>query len=334
MRRLLLPLLLALGLAAGAARGAAAALPTVDFGLAKCAHCVPLVLLPDYAKGVVIKPTVFTNGNDVLTALLSGSIQVAQVTYVAYITAIDRGFHVVAVAGQIGGGSQIVLPPGLHIAAGDWAALKAAIARNKAAGTHFTIAASRGSPQDLDMRGMLAKHGIKVGGTVRFVNISDPATERTALADGAADMICAVDPFATEIRASKSGTFFAYPYDQAGGKLANVILARPDIVRDHPALVQATVDAVIADNNAMMADHAKWAGTITKVTGLPPHLSQLAIKNLYPDVDMSRTRVLAIAQMMHTLGYIQNDDTKAVSSHLDYRFLTKATGKTERQLGG
>ncbi|MBW4092409.1 MAG: ABC transporter substrate-binding protein [Proteobacteria bacterium] len=334
MRRLLLPLLCALGLAAGTARGAAAAPPTVDFGLAKCAHCVPLVLLPDYAKGVTIKPTVFTNGNDVLTALLSGSIQIAQVTYVAYITAIDRGFHVVAVAGQIGGGSQIVLAPSLHVPAGDWTALKAAIAKAKAAGKHFTIAASRGSPQDMDMRGVLAKHGIKVGGTVKFVNISDPATESTALADGGADMICAVDPFATEIRASKTGTFFAYPYDQAGGKLANVILTSPKMIHDHPALVQATVDAVIADNNAMMADHAKWAAVITKVTGLPLHLSKLAIKNLYPDVAMSRARVLAIAQEMHTLGYIQNDDTKAVSAHLDYRFLMKATGKTEKQLGG
>lgn len=334
MRRLLLPALLAFGLFAAAPRPAPAAPPTVDFGMAKCAHCVPLVLLPDYAKGVTIKPTVFTNGNDVLTALLSGGIQIAQVTYVAYITALDRGFHVVAISGQIGGGSQIVLRPSLHIAPGDWTALKAAIAKDKAAGKHFTIAASRGSPQDLDMRGELAKHGIEVGGTVKFVNISDPATERTALSDGAVDMICAVDPFATEIRMTKAGTFFDYPYNQAGGKLANVILTSPEMIRNHPAEVQATVDAVIAVNKAMLADHTKWAGTITKVTGLSPKIAAVAITNLYPDARMNRAQVLAIAQMMHSLGYIQHDEAASVSSYLEYRFLEKATGETEQQLGG
>lgn len=334
MRRLLLPALLALGLLAAAPRGATAAPPTVDFGLAKCAHCVPLVLLPDYAKSVTIKPTVFTNGNDVLTALLSGGIQVAQVTYVAYITALDRGFHVVAISGQIGGGSQLVLRPGLGIAPGDWTALKAAIAKDKAAGKNFTIGASRGSPQDLDMRGVLARHGIEVDKTVSFINISDPATERTALADGAVDMICAVDPFATEIRMTKAGSFFDYPYHQAGGKLANVILTSPEMIRKHPAEVQATVDAVIAINKAMMADHAKWAGTITKVTGLSPRMADVAITNLYPDARMNSSQVLAIARMMHSLGYIQHDDTGTVASHLDYTFLEKATGKTKQQLGG
>lgn len=334
MRRLLGSTLFALGLLAAAPLGANAATPTVDFGLAKCAHCVPLVLLPDYAKGVTIKPTVFTNGNDVLTALLSGSIQVAQVTYVAYITALDRGFHVVAVAGQIGGGSQLVLRPQLGIKPGDWTALKAAIAKAKAAGRPFTIAASRGSPQDLDMRGELARHGIEVGGTVQFVNISDPATERTALADGGADMICAVDPFATEIRMTKAGTFFAYPYDQAGGKLANVILTTPKMIKQNPQAVQATVDAVIADNNAMMADHKKWAETITKVTGLPLKMADVAITNLYPDATMNRAQVMAIETMMHDLGYIQNNDSKAVSANMDYQFLEKATGKSQKQLGG
>lgn len=334
MRRLLLSAFVAAGLIATMFRPATAAPPTIQFGLSKCAHCVPLVLLPDYAKGVTIKTTVFSNGNDVLTALLSGGIQIAQVTYVAYITALDRGFHVVAVSGQVGGGSQLVLRPSLNIAPGDWTALKALIETYKTEGKVFTIAASRGSPQDLDMRGVLAKHGIKVDGLVKFVNISDPATERMALKDGSADMICAVDPFATEVVAEKAGSFFAFPYDQAGGKLANVILTSPDMIKRHPAEVQATVDAVLAVNKAIMADHAKWAGTISKVTGLSPDLAAKAITNLYPDIRMNRQQVLAIAAMMHSLGYIQHDDAKTVSDHLDYQFLEKATGETKQQLGG
>ncbi len=52
------------------------------------------------AKGVEVEATGFNSGNDVLTALVSKSIDVAQVTYLHYITALDKGFDVVAVSGQ------------------------------------------------------------------------------------------------------------------------------------------------------------------------------------------------------------------------------------------
>jgi ABC-type nitrate/sulfonate/bicarbonate transport system substrate-binding protein len=308
--------------------------PSVAFGMAKCAHCVPLVLLPDYAKGVTVKTTVFTNGNDVMTALLSQSLDIAQVTYVAYITALDRGLSLVAVSGQIGGGSQILLRPGLGVAPGDWAGLAALVAKYKAEGKPFRVAASRGSPQDLDMRGVLAGHGIIVDKDVTFTNISDPATHSTALRTGAVELICSVDPFASEMRLSKTADFFEYPYDQAGGNLANVILTRPDVIKAHPGEVQAVVDAVGRVNQAITADHAKWAATITKVTGLDTPIADAAITNLYPDVDMPRSQVVAIAKLMHELHYISHDDSEAVSKNLDYQFLQKATGKSEHDLGG
>jgi ABC-type nitrate/sulfonate/bicarbonate transport system substrate-binding protein len=65
-------------------------------------------LTPGLAKGVEIEATGFNSGNDVLTALVSKSIDVAQVTYLHYVTALDKGFDVVAVSGQINGGSECI----------------------------------------------------------------------------------------------------------------------------------------------------------------------------------------------------------------------------------
>ena len=57
---------------------AAAQTPKIKLGFAKCAHCLPMSLTPGLAKGVEIEATGFNSGNDVLTALVSKSIDVAQ----------------------------------------------------------------------------------------------------------------------------------------------------------------------------------------------------------------------------------------------------------------
>ena len=105
---------LAAGLAALAALtlngvpAAAQTEPTIKLGYAKCAHCTPLALVPQYAKGVKVEAIGFNTGNDVLTALVSKSIDVGQVTYLHYAVALDKGFDVVAISGQVNGGSAML----------------------------------------------------------------------------------------------------------------------------------------------------------------------------------------------------------------------------------
>jgi hypothetical protein len=82
---------------------AAVQMPKIKLGLAKCAHYLPMSLTPGLAEGIEIEATGFNTGNDVPTALVSESIDVAQVTY---LTALDKGFGVAAISGQIKGGSE------------------------------------------------------------------------------------------------------------------------------------------------------------------------------------------------------------------------------------
>ena len=133
--------------------------PEIKLGFAKCAHCTPLTLTPAYAKDIALDVVAFNTGNDVLTALVSKSIDVAQVTYLHYVTALDKGFDVVAISGQVNGGSQILVSNDLPVAAGDWAGLKALAAKRKAEGQPLKVAASRGNAQDIHMRGAFAKQG-------------------------------------------------------------------------------------------------------------------------------------------------------------------------------
>jgi len=307
--------------------------PEIKLGYAKCAHCTPLSLTPQNAVNVKLEAIGFNTGNDVLTALLSKSIDVAQVTYLHYATALDKGFDVVAISGQVNGGSQILVGNDLPIKENDWASLKKVIADYKAAGKPFRVAASRGNAQDIHMRGAFAKQGIDVNKDVQFINIPNPSDHVQALRRGEVELICSVDPFATQIRQLGAAKFFAYPYDQAAGKLTNLIVTRSDVIASKPKAVEETVRSIIKVNDMMAADKNLFVDTIQKVTGLDKAIAAGAVENLYPDYKMYRAPAVAIGAMMRDLKYINSDVSAAIEKNMDYRFLEAATGKPKSALG-
>ncbi|WP_407310250.1 ABC transporter substrate-binding protein [Pseudomonas sp. nanlin1] len=323
-------LLLSLGLLAVAQAEEA---QPVKLGYAKCAHCTPLSLTPQHATGVKLEAIAFNTGNDVLTALLSNSIDVAQVTYLHYATALDKGFDVVAISGQINGGSQILVGNDLPVQPGDWEGLKKLIGQYKAEGKPFRVAASRGNAQDIHMRGAFLAHGIDINKDVQFINIPNPSDHVQALRRGEVELITSVDPFATQIREVKAAKFFDFPYDQAAGKLTNLIVTRSDVIEDNRKGVEETVRAIVKVNDLMASDKPLFIETIQKVTGLDQAIATGAVDNLYPDYKMHRASAVAIAQMMRDLKYISTDVSQAVEKNLDYSFLEAVTGKPKTELG-
>src|SRR6478609_11808061 len=191
---------------------AAAQTPKIKLGFAKCAHCLPMSLTPGLAKGVEIEATGFNSGNDVLTALISKSIDVAQVTYLHYITALDKGFDVVAVSGQINGGSECLSSTKLNLPPDDWTAFKAMVAKGKSDGQPLKVAASRGNAQDIHMRGAFLKQGVDPNKDIQFVNIPNPSDHLAAMQRGEIDMVCSVEPFASQIRMAGAAAHFVLPY--------------------------------------------------------------------------------------------------------------------------
>ncbi len=307
--------------------------PSIKLGYAKCAHCTPLSLTPENATGVKLEAIAFNTGNDVLTALLSKSIDVAQVTYLHYATALDKGFDVVAISGQVNGGSQILVGNDLAIKENDWASLKKVIADYKAAGKPFRVAASRGNAQDIHMRGAFAKQGIDVNKDVQFINIPNPSDHVQALRRGEIELICSVDPFATQIRQLNAAKFFAYPYDQAAGKLTNLIVTRSDVIAGKQKAVEETVRSIVKVNDMMSANKQLFVDTIQKVTGLDKAIAAGAVENLYPDYRMYRAPAVAIGGMMRDLKYISTDVSGPIEKNMDYRFLEAVTGKPKSALG-
>lgn len=332
MRKLILAALSALAIS-GLQNVASAQTPTISLGFAKCAHCTAMALTPEFAKGVDIKATPFTTGTDALTALVTKNIDVAQVTYLHYVIALDKGFDVIAIAGQVSGGSAMMVGNDLPVTPNDWASLKKAIADSKAAGKPFRVAASRGNAQDIHMRGAFAKQGIDINKDVTFINIPNPSDHLQALRRGEVELICTVEPFATQILQAGAGKMFGTPYDQAAGNLTNVILTRPDVVAAKPKELEATVRAVVTVDEHIAKDRAAFSAVVTRITGLDKKIADEAVKNLDPDPKLYRAKTVAIAAMMRDLKYVNSDVTAEVEKRMDYRFLEAATGKPKSELG-
>ncbi len=324
---------LALVAAAAVLPLAASAQTPIKLAFPKCAHCVPLSLVPEYAQGVKVEAIPFNTGNDAMTALLSKSVDVAQVTYLHYATALDKGFDMVAISGQINGGSQMLVGNDLPLGENDWNGLKKLIADYKAQGKPFRVAASRGNAQDIHMRGSFLKHGIDVNKDVQFINIPNPSDHLQALRRGEIELVCTVEPFATQIRQTKAAKPFAFPYDQAAGKLTNLVVTRPDVIASNPKGLEGVVRAIAKVNATVAADKPLWIDTISKVTGLDKAIATGAIENLYPDIGMHRAEAVAIGNMMRDLKYINGDVAAKIQQNMDYRFLEAATGKPKAQLG-
>jgi ABC-type nitrate/sulfonate/bicarbonate transport system substrate-binding protein len=307
----------------------------VKLGYAKCAHCLPMALTPGLANGIIIEATGFNTGNDVLTALVSKSIDVAQVTYLHYVTALDKGFDVVAISGQVNGGSECLSAPALNLSKGDWGAFRALVDKAKKAGTPLKVAASRGNAQDIHMRGAFAKQGIDVNKDLQFVNIPNPSDHIAAMRRGEIDMTCITEPFASQIRLADVGRTFVQPYDQAAGTLTNIIITRSDVIAARRADVQATVAAVVALVDMLKADKSKsaWIDVITRLTGLDKTIASTALDNAFPDYALHRSETLAIARMMKDLKYVASDVTPAIAKTMDYSFLEAVTRRPKDELG-
>jgi ABC-type nitrate/sulfonate/bicarbonate transport system substrate-binding protein len=307
--------------------------PTLTLGFAKCGHCMPMGLMPELSDKLTIEATNFTSGNDVLTALVSKSIDVAQITYLHYVTALDKGFDVVAISGQVNGGSEIVVQRGLNLKESDWVGFKALVAERTAAGKPLKVAASRGSAQDIHLRGELLLNGINPNKDIQFVNIPNPADHAAALAAGEVEVICTVEPFASQIKLANVGKSFALPYNQAAGKLTNLIVTRSDVIKSRPKDVQETVNAVVKLVDKLNGDQQIWVDVINKYTGLDKAVALAALKNAYPDYKMYRASTLAIVKMMSDLKYIGRDVSADAEKFMDYQFLVEATKMPKSELG-
>ncbi len=307
--------------------------PILKMGYAKSVMSYPMTLLPETTENLNVELSSFSSGNDVLTALVSKSIDVAQITYLHYITAMGKDLDIVPISGQVNGGTDILVEKSLGLEADDWDGLKKVIAEYKEQKKPFRVAASRGSAQDIQMRGEFLLHGIDPAKDIEIVNIPNFVDHIAAIERGEVEMVTTVEPVASQAKLNGTATHFTFPYNQAAGNLTNLIVTRSDVIKDRPADLEAFVGGVVTLLEKLDGDKQIWIDVVNKYTPLDEVTGAEALKNAYPDHKIHRESALAIVKMMLELDYIQKDVSEKVGANIDYTFLSKATGKAKEELG-
>lgn len=115
--------------------------------------------------------------------------------------------------------------------------------------------------------------------------------------------------------------------------MTNLIVTRSEVVKEHKEELQEVVNGVVKLVDNLKQDNHLWLEVISEKTSLSEDVGKEALKNSFPDYNMHQKETLAIAKMMKDLNYIQTDVKEQAAKNMDYRFLVKATGMSEKELG-
>jgi ABC-type nitrate/sulfonate/bicarbonate transport system substrate-binding protein len=313
----------------------AASKPTIVVAAPECAHCLAMDVLGSQMPGYNVKFESFATLTDLTAGLASGSIDVGQIDYTGLVSFIYKGLPIVAISGEVNGGSDFVLSPKVALPVNDWSGFKALVMKDKAAGHKLTIASQFGTVQDIELRLQLPKYGIDPNSDVNFVNVPYQGMAQ-ALHSGSADAAIPVQPFAESIVLDGYGKHFAYPYNQAAGSLTNVVVVSQSFLASHPAEVAAIATGMnkLVPYLETPPGQAAWAAAIEKYTNVDAKTVNLALKQLTPDINMPFSQISAIAQAMYTQELIAKPIPAAtLKAHVDYSPLATASGKTTTSLG-
>src|ERR1700761_2659891 len=284
------------GSAAGSGSSSSGTKPTITVAAPECAHCLAMSLLAREMPGYNVKFETFSQLTALTAGLAAGKIDVGQIDYTGLVSFIDKQLPIVAVSGEVNGGSDFVLAPSVKLKTGDWAAFKALVLKDKAAGSPLKIASQFGSVQDIELRLELPKYGIDPTTDVDLVNVEYQGMAQ-ALRGGSVDAAIPVQPFAAAITSQGYGVHFAYPYNQAAGDLTNVVVVSKSFLSQHPDEVAAITTGMtkLVAYLKTAPGQAAWAAAVEQYTGTSPAVVKSALTQLTPEVGMPFTQIQAIS---------------------------------------
>ncbi|WP_083700213.1 ABC transporter substrate-binding protein [Acidihalobacter ferrooxydans] len=314
---------------------AQAADKTLTVGAPECAHCLAMALMGPTSGpyNFTFKP--FGTLTALTTSLLTNEVQIAQIDYPALVSLISKHTPIVAISGQVNGGTDLVLQPSIKVAAGDWAALRAYIMKHYSPSHKFRIGSNFGSVQDVDLRLRFSLAKIPES-YVDIVNVAFPAMPQ-ALKAKAVDTAVPVQPVAAEITTTGIATHFSYLYNQPAGNLTNVVIVSKAYLEKNPEAIKYIAKAMVKLVDYVSTDAGKqaWQAAIEKYTYIKPDAVKYALGLLSPDINMPIVKIKAIADGMYGAHLISRKLTvDEIAKYIDYKPLEEATGKTKAELGG
>ncbi len=304
----------------------------------------------EFAKeaGVTIELIGFNRGLDGMVALSKGDAQASDilVNFSHLCMALAQNIDLTVVSGSCGGLSEVVIAPGL-LEASDIDDKNKAYAGSTPPWELVKgrkVGCARGSHQEFILRLGLRSAGMTAD-DIEFVDVKTNADQALALQQGAIDVALITEPTATQTRLDGYGILLTDGHVHPFTRLNSPLIVRTDFLKSNPETVQALVDAHVKAISFYHDDRAAWVTDTAKTTlydnatlehlmnpegaGLDPQYWS----NVSLDWTLPMESIQALSAGLYEAGFLQSDVTDKLPSHIDYTFLSKATGKSPEELG-
>ena len=248
-------------------------------------------------NGLDVRLVEFRNGNEAIAALQGGSVDIALAIPGTAMTAIERGFPLIAIAqneiartkGPDSGSLQVLKDSPIRTIA-DLAGKKVGVS-------------SLHSQNTVGVQKLIRDAGVDLK-KVQFVELPFPS-HADALRSKQIDAIATVDPYTTQLQASGIGRVLSWNYVESipeqplGAWFAKTayIKSNPDVAEKFAASIRESIDYMNSD-----ADRARAA--VVKFTGLEPAL----VKEMPPimwDYKVNLTKWQEVIDLMKVSGELQ-----------------------------
>jgi ABC-type nitrate/sulfonate/bicarbonate transport system substrate-binding protein len=316
---------LLLACAAAIAAAPAFAQVKVKQGMLNVPALSPLYLLPEEAKkhGIDIEMVMFQRFADARTALASGDIQITAFGPQDISLALGAGAKsMMGVAGVGSGNDCLIVRKGEDIK--DWKGL-----------ADKRIGIGAGSISWLKFAASVQENQLQYN-KLKIVNIVGGGSNYLkALQGKEIDMAVVWQPFCAQAIVEGFGAYPTLNHNatKTVGGLISVLAVNKPFADKNPDAVQRLVTSYLDVLEIARKDNARWAKIYAEKAGLPENVAAESIRTTRLDPTLPLESIKRISKFLSDNGVITRDVSGEIAQYYDYRFLSRATGKSAEQLG-
>lgn len=283
-------------------------------------------------QGLDIQIKDFRDATAVMLAIESGELDIGNVTNQHVIRAATEGIDIVVVAGWGGGSNALIANEAVPVGENDWAGFRKFVATRKQAGEPVKIGVGTGSMQHLKLLVALKEHGIDQK-DVNIVNVPFPVHPR-AIDGKQVDMVMSIAIFGCFNLVKKTGKLVYHAAPKQGTVQEISFAVKGVATRERTEYVQRIVNAIVASMKTFEGNVDRQIDLHTKYLKVPRPLIDCYWRQfMRPTFKIDMQELGLLAKQMHEHKWSKDDQTRKLGKYIDFRFLEKATGLTQEQLG-
>lgn len=194
----------------------------------------------------------------------------------------------------------------------------------------------RGSAEYIHMNGSMERKGIQLGKDAQFVNFQTGTDVMLALRNGDIDATVSYEPLVSEAVVGESAEIVPALQEElfsASFEVSSGLLARKAFLEENPDTTVAILEAYSNQVEHLAEQPQDAKDVYLKYSPGDANVIEAAIENITVTYDLNESEMRQVGETLQSSGQQEEDMGPAMVDHLNYEYLSEATGKSPAELG-